>query len=55
MLNGTIAKYKARLVAKGFLQKERMDHEEMFAQVAKLEKIWLVTSIDISKGGLSTN
>ena len=59
MPNGTIAKYKTRLLVKGFLQKERVDFQEVFAPVDfqevfapvdKLETISLVTSIASFKG-----
>ncbi|RDX74739.1 hypothetical protein CR513_45469, partial [Mucuna pruriens] len=34
---GEVAKYKARLVAKGFLQKARLDYNEVFALVTRIE------------------
>lgn len=43
--DGSIAKYKARLVARGFLQQEGVDYQEVFAPVARIETIRLVTSI----------
>ncbi|RDY01338.1 Copia protein, partial [Mucuna pruriens] len=39
---GEVAKYKTRLVAKGFLQKARLDYNEVFAPVARIENIRLV-------------
>lgn len=39
---GKVTRHKARLVAKGFLQKERIDYDEVFALVARIEKIMLV-------------
>ncbi|GKF87898.1 retrovirus-related pol polyprotein from transposon TNT 1-94, partial [Tanacetum coccineum] len=36
---GVILKNKARLVARGYLQEERIDFEESFALVARLEAI----------------
>lgn len=43
--DGSIAKYKARLVAKGFLQQAGIDFGEVFAPVARLETIRLITAI----------
>ncbi|GJX27753.1 retrovirus-related pol polyprotein from transposon TNT 1-94, partial [Tanacetum coccineum] len=37
----TVIRNKARLVAKGYAQKEIIDFEESFAQVARLESVWL--------------
>ncbi|GJQ94365.1 retrovirus-related pol polyprotein from transposon TNT 1-94 [Tanacetum coccineum] len=37
--NGVVIKNKARLVAQGFRQKERIDYDEIFAPVARLEAI----------------
>ncbi|CAL2276456.1 unnamed protein product [Prunus armeniaca] len=36
-LDGTVQKHKARLVAKGYSQKPRIDYNETFAPVAKLQ------------------
>ncbi|GAU49130.1 hypothetical protein TSUD_406950 [Trifolium subterraneum] len=41
----TIAKCKARLVAKEFLQKPRIDFNEIFGSVARLETVRLVVAI----------
>nr|GFC80453.1 retrovirus-related Pol polyprotein from transposon TNT 1-94 [Tanacetum cinerariifolium] len=38
---GGILKNKARLVARGYRQEERIDFEESFALVARLEAIWI--------------
>jgi hypothetical protein len=35
--SGVIIKHKARLVAKGYVQKARVDFEEVFAPVARLD------------------
>lgn len=43
--HGTIIQNKARLVAKGYAQMERMDFEETFAPVARLESIRIILSI----------
>jgi len=38
-LDGTVQKYKACLVAKGYAQKFRIDYNETFALVARLDTI----------------
>ncbi|GAU26184.1 hypothetical protein TSUD_354060 [Trifolium subterraneum] len=43
--DGTIAEYKARLVANEFLQKSRIDFNEMFGTVARLEIMRLAVAI----------
>jgi hypothetical protein len=42
---GEITRHKARLVARGFLQKQGIDFNEVFAPVARMETIRLVTAI----------
>ena len=42
---GEVQRYKARLVVKGYKQKEGIDYEEVFAQVAQLETIRLMISL----------
>ncbi|GAU28814.1 hypothetical protein TSUD_21510 [Trifolium subterraneum] len=42
---GEITRHKARLVVKGFLQKEGIDFNEVFAPVARMETIRLVTAL----------
>jgi len=42
---GQATKHKARLVAKGFLQKQGIDYNEVFALVARIEIVRLVTAI----------
>ena len=39
---GEIEKHKARLVAKGYSQKARIDYDELFTHVARLETIRLI-------------
>lgn len=41
-LDDEVGKYKARLVAKGYKQEFSVDYQDMFAPVAKLDKVWLV-------------
>lgn len=43
-------KYKARLVAKGYVQQYRVDFDEVFAPVARLETIILLVSIAVTYG-----
>jgi len=42
---GEIERYKARLVVKGYSQKTRIDCDEMFALVPRLETIRLIISL----------
>lgn len=43
--NGEVDKYKARLVAKGYSQEYGINYKEMFAPVARLDTIRLVTAL----------
>ena len=47
---GEICKYKARLVAKGFLQKAGTDFNEVFAPIARMETMRIITAIASQKG-----
>ena len=47
--DGNTYKYKARLVAKGFSQVQGVDYHETFAQVAKMDSIFLGLAISTSK------
>lgn len=47
--DGEIVKYKAKLVAKGFLQRPRVEFNEVYAHVARLETIRLVVAISTYK------
>src|ERR1044072_9644189 len=42
--DGTISKFKARLAAKGFQQRHDFDYTEVFAHVARMEKVRLVVA-----------
>jgi len=48
--DGPVAKHKAMLVAKGFLQQQGIDYIEVFAPVARMETVRLVTAVASSKG-----
>ena len=48
--DGVVVRNKARLVAQGFCQKERIDYEETFAPVARLEAIRILLAFVASKG-----
>ena len=43
--NGRIDRYKARLVAKGFTQTYKIDYQETFAPVAKVNSIQVLLSL----------
>ena len=43
--NGNVVKHKARLVAKGFSQQPRIDYNETFAPVARLDTVRIVLAI----------
>ena len=48
--DGLISKYKARLVAKGYVQRHRVDYDEVFAPVARIETIRLIIALEGSHG-----
>lgn len=50
--NGSIVKYKARLVAKGYTQTYRIDYQEIFAPIAKMNSIQVLLFIAANKGWL---
>ena len=47
---GKIIKHKARLVAKGYAQRERVDFEEVYAPVARIETVRLMIALAAQKG-----
>jgi hypothetical protein len=47
---GEVVRNKSRLVAQGFNQKERIDYEETFAPVARLEAIRILLAFSVAKG-----
>jgi hypothetical protein len=48
--NGEVVRNKPRLVAQGYSQKERIDYEETFAPVARLEAIMILLVFSVAKG-----
>lgn len=48
--DGSVNKYKARLVAKGYVQKHRIDYDEVFALVARIETVRLIIALAASNG-----
>ena len=46
--DGSVNKYKARLVAKGYVQRHRIDYDEVFAPVARIETIRLIIALAAS-------
>lgn len=48
-LHGSVSKNKARLVAKGYAQKPRIDYNETFAPVARLNTIRTLIALDAYK------
>ena len=52
-VNGTIKRYKEILVAKGFTQTYRMDYEETFTSVTKMNTTNSSTMCSYSRLGLS--
>ena len=47
--DGVVIRNKARLVAQGYSQEERIDFEETFAPVARLEAIRILLAFAISQ------
>ena len=47
--NGEVTRNKARLVAQGYSQEERIDFEETFAPVARLEAIRILLAFVVSQ------
>ena len=47
---GAIVKHKARLVARGFLQQERIDFDDAFAPVARMESVRLLLALSAQQG-----
>ena len=49
-LNGSIQRTKARLVVKGYVQHHRIDYNETFAPVARLDSIRAIIALAAQKG-----
>ena len=47
--DGVVTRNKARLVAQGYSQEERIDFEETFAPVARLEAIRILLTFVVSQ------
>lgn len=47
---GIVTKHKARLVAKGYVQRQGIDFEDVFAPVAQLESVRLLSALAASEG-----
>jgi hypothetical protein len=47
---GAIIKHKAHLVARGFLQRERIDFDNVFAPVARMESMRLLLALVAQEG-----
>lgn len=47
-MDGSVNRYKYRLVAKGFTQSYRVDYEESFAPVAKLNSVRVLLSLVVN-------
>lgn len=43
--DGSVNKYKTKLVAKGYTQTYRVDHQEMFAPITKMNSICVLLSL----------
>jgi hypothetical protein len=48
--DGEVVKYKAMLVAKGYVQKQRVDFEEVFAPVARLDIVRMILALAANRG-----
>nr|GEU95199.1 reverse transcriptase [Tanacetum cinerariifolium] len=47
---GNVVKYKARLVTKGYVQKQKVDYDEVFAPVARLDTIRVILALAAQHG-----
>lgn len=48
--DGLVKRYKARLVAKGYTHSYGIDYQEMFAPVAKMNLVRVLTSLAANQG-----
>ena len=42
---GEVTRFKARRIVKGYNQKNRVDYDEVFSLVAKVESIWILMAL----------
>jgi hypothetical protein len=47
---GTVIKHKARLLARGFVQQERIDYDDAFAPVARMESVRVLLALAAQEG-----
>jgi hypothetical protein len=48
--HGDVVRHKARLVVKGYAQRQRVDYDEVFAPVARLEAVRLLLALSADEG-----
>lgn len=48
--HGEIVRHKARLIAKGYVQRQRIDFEEVFAPVVRIESVRLLLAVTACEG-----
>lgn len=48
--NEEVIRHKARLVVKAYAQRNRIDYEEVFTHVARIETIWILLAISTQNG-----
>jgi hypothetical protein len=48
--HGAVVRYKVRLVFKGYAQRQGVDYDEVFAPVARMEVVWLLSALAAQNG-----